>query len=210
MKNLINEIMETRKGFTDNTRPVGLEQECIIDTVDICKHLARYQVTNFTFEEYDENDELVEKEFKNVDDYLDYLVNMYGLKETGGDNSYNWLAPVTNHFNYYAYKDSCNDKVYVEFKVHLYGDVRANYTEPVLLEFDNIEEFYETISECNKNVEYIINYEKFNLDINVFSDEMDVYDYKGEYRTTVCGYSDDDILEELKEFFGEEEEAAGV
>ena len=208
MKNLINEIMETRKGFTDKTRTVGLDQECIIDTVDICKNLARYQVTDFTFEEYDENDELIEKDFENVDDYLDYLVNMYDLKEAGCDNSYNWLAPVTNHFNYYVYKDSCNDKVYVEFKVHLHGDVRANYTEPVLLEFDNMEEFYEVIYECNKNVKYIINGQELNLDINVFCDGIEVYDDEGNYKMTVNEFSDEDILEELKEFFGEEE--AGV
>ena len=204
MKNLIKEIMDSRKNFTEETRPVGLDEKCIIDTVDICEALARYQVTDFSVGEYDDNGEFVDHEFDNLDDYLDYLENMYGLSEAGSDNSYNWSAPVTNHFNFYAYKDTVQDKLFVEFKVHLFGDVRANYTKAVLLEFDSLDEFYSVIYGCSKTVRFLVNDCEFNAEIDAFSNGFEFYDEKGSYLLTVNECCDEDIIEELAKYTVEE------
>src|SRR5699024_5140470 len=62
-------------------------------------------------------------------------------------NTFNGSAPVTNHidFSVFEFQDGfMGDEVLVEMKTHLgYGDVRANYTEPILLKFDSMDDFTE-------------------------------------------------------------------
>ena len=115
-----------------------------IRIVDVLKELQPYEVTDL---EILTDDEEVD-EAESVDKYLDYLDALFGLKEVVVNNSYNWNAPVDNHFNYHIYEDQINNRYLVKFSVHRYGDVRANYTDSVLYSFDHIDDFFAVVSQA--------------------------------------------------------------
>ena len=87
---------------------------------------------------------------------------------------------------------------YVEFKVHRFGDVRGNYTETVVLQFDSDYEFLETLSECNKYSTIEIDGNNYSVDVNIFSDGFETFDDNGNYIATVYGYDADEITEEIR------------
>ena len=86
----------------------------------------------------------------------------------------------------------------MEFKVHRLGDVRGNYNETIVLQFDNDYEFLEILSECNKYNNVEIDGNNYNVNVNIFSDGFEVFDDGGNYITTVCGYDVDEITEEIR------------
>ena len=124
-----------------------------------------------------------------------------------GDNSYNWSAPINHDFDFKIYdnNNTACDVCYVEFKVHRFGDVRGNYTEAVVLQFDNDYEFLETLSECNIYINVEIDGNNYNVDVNIFSDGFEIFDDNGNYITTVYGYDADEITEEIRNAIGSEE-----
>jgi hypothetical protein len=89
-----------------------------------------------------------------VDEFIEYMEELGYLEEERGDNSYNWAGNVSNHFNIQPYKNIETGEYLVEFKVHLYGDVRGNYTDSVLLKFDNDYAFHEMLLEHDGYEEY--------------------------------------------------------
>ena len=149
-----------------------------INIIDVLEALEPYEITESI-------EELTEGGY--ISDVCDYK----------GDNSYNWMSPVNHHFNFNIYDNACG-VCYVEFKVQRFGDVRGNYTEAVVLQFDNEYEFLETLSECNKYNNVEIDGNNYNVDVNIFSDGFEVFDDGGNYITTVCGYDVDEITEEIK------------
>src|SRR5699024_12732373 len=88
---------------------------------------------------------------------------------------------------------------FVEMKVHRYVDVRGNYTETFLLEFDNDYTFLETISENSKLVTIEVDEENYDVMVNPFSDVIEVMDEYGTLITETCEtekkYSREDIKE---------------
>lgn len=125
-----------------------------------------------------------------------------------GDNSYNWMSSVNHDFNFNVYdnENTARGVCYIEFKVHRFGDVRGNYTETVVLQFDSDYEFLETLSECNKYSTIEIDGINYSVDVNIFSDTFEVYDDSGNYIATVCGYDADEITEEIRNAIVNKEE----
>lgn len=108
----------------------------------------------------------------NASESIEYMeCDLGDLTEISHNNSYNWNAPTSNHFDFRTLKDLNNNKIYVEFKVHRYGDVRCNYTETAILEFNYEGEFLETIGECYKN----LNIGDFICETNIFNEGIEVY-----------------------------------
>ena len=126
--------------------------EMYVDILDIMESLVDYE-QDLEIEEYDEETEEYEiKEVNTIDEYLNFIGEVYGLRELFSDNSYNWNGRVSNHFDFKAYKDETLGDVYIVFKVHRYGDVRCNYTKECLLKFNSYDQFLYTIEESNKFV----------------------------------------------------------
>ena len=48
-----------------------------------------------------------------------------------GDNTYNYSSNINNNIDYRIY--NINNEVYIKLKVHKYGDIRANYTDEIIL-----------------------------------------------------------------------------
>lgn len=180
MNTLITDIRDLRgKEVRIFGQPVTLSNkvnEFEIDIIEVMNKLSEFQVDLIT-EEYDEeNDEYNEIYCDSVDEYMDYMESLGYIDTTNykANNSYNWNSPVSNHFNYNIY-NHIDGGILVEFKVHRFGDVRSNYTDTVLLQFNNEYEFFDCITECNKNVTIEVNDQEYYIYINALNDAKEVY-----------------------------------
>ena len=146
-----------------------------ISTIDVLENLKPYEIDEFIGYDYEENEE-IEISF---DEYLE----LYEYEEIRSDNSYNWLAPLTNHINFRIYQSKMMDDIIVELRVHRYGDVRCNYTEECYLQFQNDYEFYETLSESRKNLVAIKDNKKYDIYIDIFNEcpEIEICNMDNEY-----------------------------
>ena len=184
----------------------GLEltaDDFTIDVLEVLENLKSYEVTNIPLftdnEEYKENENVIEIEKNNVENIISFLEDCYEYEETSCNNTYNWSSPVNRDFYFHVYESKENDTVYVTMAVHILGDVRCNYTNEFLLQFDYIEEFYEVLSYSNKYY-YIETSETgiHDVSVDIFSDGTTV---NGEWYDT----SNFSTIEELKEQLEAEE-----
>ena len=163
-----------------------------ISTIDVLENLKPYEVDDFIGYDF-------EQELEMEIDFEEYL-ELYEYEEIKSDNTYNWLAPLTNHINYRIYESKMMDDIIVELSVHRFGDVRCNYTEDCYLKFQNDCEFYEVLIESRKNLLVIKNDKQYNIYIDVLSDcpeievcdinDLDDYEY-------IYGGEAYELLEEL-------------
>lgn len=196
--------------------------ELTIDILDIIENLESYEVETIEMSKectccngtgmvytWDDDEECeLEEECEECDGFgtiyedieatkaIEILYDNRDLEELNHDNSYNWLAPVSNNFNLKTYKDINNDKIYVEFKVHRFGDVRSNYTDTAILEFDYDSEFLEAITEADK----FIDVDGFDCNVKVLSDTIEVNDPNGNYCFESSAYDIEELKEEIREY----------
>ena len=164
---------------TDNTT---------ISIIDILENLKPYELEYF--ESYNFEDDVYEE--VDVDEFLE--IEEY--EEIKNDNSYNWLAPISNHFNYRIYKSYSYEGIIVELSIHRFGDVRCNYTEEAYFKFNDEYEFYEVLVESNKYFTIEKNDKIYQIEINIFSDYPSIYIDEAE---EVEGYEALELLEKLLE-----------
>lgn len=171
IKSIINDIKEIHETpvyyFCSYHELKAIEtDDFTINIIDVLEALKPYEITESI-------EELTERGY--IYDDCDYK----------GDNSYNWLSPINHHFNFNIYNNdnTACDVCYVEFSVHRYGDVRGNYTESVVLQFNNDYEFLEILSECNKYNTIEIDGTNYNIGVNIFSDGFEVW---GDIRVKEC------------------------
>lgn len=150
IKEVINTIKEARnysRPWTINEDGTINENALIIDILPILEELKEY--------------EDLEIDSKLTDElYVDY---------EKADNTYNWGSPLSNDLEIRWGK--INDEDYVLFAVHLYGDVRCNYTDYVALKM-YIDDFLQLdcwILCVNIN-------DRYTADLNAWSDSYNVYD----------------------------------
>ena len=174
--------------------------EMYVDILDIMESLVDYE-QDLEVEEYDEETEEYEvKEVDTIDEYLDFIGDVYGLRELFSDNSYNWNGRVSNHFDFKAYRCEELGCKYVVFKVHRYGDVRSNYTKECLLRFDYYDGFFDTIEEISKFITVEVNGKKYELHVGAMYDGYDVTDLEtGEYVGYACETDKESIIKEIRE-----------
>lgn len=172
-----------------------------IDTINILEAMEEFEIDSYDFTCWTEDENGNESEIdifegcETAEQILDVLEEYGYIEDTyfAADNSYNWSAPVSNDFDFKLYRDSVSGGVFVEFMVHRFGDVRCNYTDSVIYHFDSVDEFYETLSNCNKCVP-VGDYE---VDVNIFSDGFEIYGKVGNYICTAYG-DYDDVIEAIK------------
>ena len=163
-----------------------------ISTIDVLENLKPYEVDDFIGYDF-------EKELEIEIDFDEYL-ELYEYEEIKSDNTYNWLAPLTNHINYRIYESKVMDDILVELRVHRFGDVRCNYTEECYLKFQNDFEFYEVLIESRKNLVTIKDDKRYDIYIDVLSEcpEIEIYDIDNEYEyKSVYGGEAYELFEEL-------------
>ena len=209
MKNMMEE-MEALKGAKVSIfgQPVTLPEDTdktTIDIIDILKNLEEYEVTElygYRYNNETEEDEEIDalKDCANSDDIISVLVE-YGYISDDcnykGDNSYNWSGNVSHDFDIKIYKNAFDGGVFVEFKVHRFGDVRCNYTESVILRFDNEYTFWECIGECDRYESIEVDGITYDYTVSALNDTYEVTDEAGNYICEAYG-EDKYIIEAIK------------
>ena len=202
----INELMQlkgaTVKYWGEAVTLPNTVSDLEIDTINILKDMEEYELDWYDFRYYTEDEDGNEIEVdifegcETAEQILDVLEEYGYIEDTyfAADNSYNWSAPVSNDFDFKAYRDFLSDGVFVDFMVHRFGDVRGNYTDSVIYRFDSVDEFYELLLNCNKYVQ-IGNYD---VCVDIFNDGFEVFDEAGNYICTAYG-DYDDVVEAIKD-----------
>ena len=104
------------------------------------------------------------------------LINMDNIdwRKTRHDNTYNVSANISNDIDYKAIEKE--DYCLFLVKIHLYGDIRINYSDYFVLKMDDFESFFELDSWIQLKV---LN-ERYCADINLLSETYPVYDYENQ------------------------------
>lgn len=198
---LINEVKEMEK----NIYKKGVT--FLIKTSDILENLKQYELLDYiTYELNQDTEEYEEIYLEDKEEYLNYLID-YGfidINKSKSDNTYNWNANITNDIDFTIYCNELNNNILVELKAHLNGDIRGNYTDSILLHFDNEEQFFDVMQE-NYIIDIVeVDGIEFNLFTSFFNEEITInktdndniefYVYEYEYQY---------IIEEIKNYLKE-------
>ena len=185
-QDMMKDIKELRgKEVSIFGQPTQLDNEVNELLVDIVEIVEK-------FEEYESDLSI---------DQLDEFHEMGMLKEFQTGNSYNWAGNVSNNFNYYIYEYVETGKILVDFKVHRYGDVRGNYTNSVVLEFDDEYEFLEILSsEGRKTVHLNIDDTEYMAEVSATHDMIEIDNDEGDYITELYACDIEELETELKNF----------
>lgn len=152
--------------------------DLVIDVVEVFENLKEYEITEYEYYNPD-TEEYEDIEFNDCDEFISYMDDTYGIEEVSSDNSYNWSSPISNNFYIHQYYNRELDYYYYIIAIHMYGDVRGNYTNEFVLKFDNDYEFLELLNECNKY--YTLQDKDENelyFDLGIFDEGLT---YEGEY-----------------------------
>ena len=116
-----------------------------------------------------------------------------------GDNTYNWGANISNDLNFNFGKGPDMEDYFV-IMVHLSGDIRGGYSDYFVLQCT-----WEDIYGCDSIYQSIQINDRYAADVNLFSEEYNVYDYeKGEDVGEFYTLEVDDLLKELEELDSQE------
>ena len=206
-KSLLNLVMDDLKELRGKTvrvfgQPTELfdtieEHDGIIDILDVLNYIKGDEFTSIEEDIYLDNEYIGTNttEFTDIEVFYNWL-EQYEYKEIKRDNSYNWGSPLSNDIDFTIYHNITLDEYYVTMDVHRYGDVRGNYTEEFILKYDHEDDFYVSLSDCNKYWSYtdgdgVIWY----CDIDVFSDTFYIsvensFNYGDDYTSDIETYED--------------------
>ena len=151
------------------------ENDGIVDILEVLYNIEDDEFTSIEEDIYDEDGYYLDTntiEFTEVDVFYNWL-DQYEYKEVKCDNSYNWGSPLSNDIDFTIYHNITLNEYYVTMKIHMYGDVRGNYTNEFILKYNHEYDFYESLRDCNKYWSYtdedgVIWY----CDINIFNDSF--------------------------------------
>lgn len=114
-------------------------------------------------------EELKEYEIDITDEEIEEFIND---KETKGDNTYNWVANISN--NLLIYSQEYDDEITLVIAVHLRGDIRGGYSDYFAVKMRGFYEFYE--------LESMLQHKQITdtlvADINLMDEGYGVYDYE--------------------------------
>ena len=223
-KSLLNLVMDDLKELRGKTvrvfgQPTDLfdtieEHDGIIDILDVLNYIKEYEFTSIEEDIYLDDDYIGTDttEFTDIEVFYNWL-EQYEYKEVKCDNSYNWGSPLSNDIDFTIYHNITLDEYYVTMKIHRYGDVRGNYTEEFILKYDSEDDFYSSLSDCNKYWSYtdddgVIWY----CDIDIFRDSFYIsvensFNYGDDYTCDIETYEDfiKYVNTRIREFKGIEE-----
>lgn len=207
----IIEILESFKGYEADT-VINAQYEVVYMAdsedyaiVDSSETIVGDNIIEGGFEDEEEAEErmyeLQERDASPVSagEFLDYLEELGYIEEKRADNSYNWSANVSNDYNFRIYESTTDDKFYVEFKVHLFGDVRANYTDSVVLEFEDDYTFFEALHEADGYEEY----KGYGIRFSATHEAYEIWNLETDHSTD-DKYAWEDVIEHIDELAAEE------
>ena len=177
----IREYLKARNDKWWNEERTDLDLKYYVPTDIICECLADFEV-GIPKDIYDK--------VLGGDDSYKYWNNSYTnyleghcIETFGGDNTYNHNGRPQNDISWQTFK-MADDKYIVVMSFHIAGDIRTNYTDEIVLEFEYDTQFLEVLDDISR--EYDLCFE-LEVDNKVYAitplilDEcVEVYDIERE------------------------------
>ena len=183
----IKEEMQAINEHWFGVERTDIDLKYLIGTNEIIDFLKQYEIPSF-------DDESI----------FDYYENHY--EEVCGDNTYNHLMLVQNDFNWTTFKVA-DDEYHTLVMFHRGGDIRGNYTDYMVLKFDNVDGFSEALYVDMTDDDTICRW--FDLEVQgeifhlcpQFDECLRVeYELDGDYIEIyrIWGNNDEEVIEQLK------------
>lgn len=154
LENVIEQVKNARNG--ENRPWIFNNDGKIADNIMCCEVL-------------DVLEELKEYE---IDVSNEWIENFKSNPKVKSGNTYNWNGNISNDLNM-NYMTNDNGEEIMLIMVHLFGDIRAGYSDYFAVKFDNEYQFYEM--ESTRQSKYVNDH--MVADLTIFSEIYDVYDY---------------------------------
>ena len=136
------------------------------------------------------------------DELMEYYDNNY--KKVYSGNTYNCNYRVQNDFCFHEY--DVDDGFVVLIAFHISGDIRANYTEFIVVKVDYKEEIFELLlNNCMSNFDFEVDGVKYDVGVLMY-EELSLYDYESEDYYMVVAYDDEELISEIRKTRKEIEE----
>lgn len=195
----IKEFLHEKNEHWWKEERTDLDLKYYIPTDVICEGLANYE-RGLTEEEYNiiyKEDRESNSLFGNYNEY-DYFKSLEGVKYLGGDNTYNHSGNVQNDFQWNTFK--LNNNCYIVLLAfHIAGDIRGNYTDYIVLEFDykiGFEEYIggEICYEYGLTFDLDVFGKTFTITPMAFDEHQEVYDREEDDNIYgIWGNNDEDV-----------------
>lgn len=141
-----------------------------IDVLKLMENLEKYEVgmKPVFFEHYDNNCDFVPFYIE------DFVKEKFGyMRLMREDNTFNQNIRISNHIDFAIYQNKETQHVVFAMKVHLHGDVRANYS-PYMLFAMSEEEFFEIWNNTYEEENYECGHLKINVRVGLNSEDIEV------------------------------------
>jgi|694.fasta_scaffold145487_2 hypothetical protein len=115
-------------------------------------------------------------------------------------NSYNWSGNIDHDMQWYVIE--VNERKYMILSFHRYGDVRVNYTNEVVLSYDDIDadDFYNAIIESDKHDTLEVDGVAYNFQVSALNEGVEVFaDGGNSFTIYPDGLTLEDIAKAIKE-----------
>jgi hypothetical protein len=183
---MINEVIKDLKTVDESSKAVYKTYDYIVKAVDILEALKPLEVNDY-------KREAVLKAFEDGDrDYIEAF------------NSYNWNANIDHHMQWYVVE--VNKRKFMILSFHRYGDVRVNYTNQVVLNYDDIDrdDFHNAIIESDKSDSVEVDGKTYNFYVSALQDYVTVYGQESnDFEVCPDGLTLEDITKAIKEKAGQ-------
>lgn len=172
------------------------KNDFLIDTIDILKELVYYETTLEYWEDYANSVNQKNTYFNNSNDVINFLDrnNLLTESEICEYDSFCHNAPLSNHFRTNTYKLNSGEYL-IELKVYKYGSITSNYTEPILLKFENLDNYYDIINNISKSSTISVNNNIYTVNFDIFNYAEIIDNNKQEIYTTNSFNNHEKLLE---------------
>lgn len=158
---MINEVIKDLKAVDESSNAVYKTYDYIVKAVDVLEALKPLEVNDY-------KREAVLKAFEDSDgDYVEAY------------NSYNWSGNIDHHMQWYVVK--VHNRNYMILSFHRFGDVRCNYTDQVVLNYDDLdrEDFDEVLYNSYKDGNIEVDGKAYTFEVSCMQDNVRVIDKDG-------------------------------
>lgn len=136
------------------------------------------------------------------DSFANYMEG-HCVESFGGDNTYNHCGRPQNDINWETFKLN-DDRFWVVLAFHIGGDIRGNYTNEIVLEFEYDTQFLEVLDEITS--EYSLYFDLkvdnkiYELAPHILDECLEVYDrITDDYIYHIFGIDDEEVTEQIRE-----------
>ena len=136
------------------------------------------------------------------DSFTNYMEG-HCVESFGGDNTYNHCGRPQNDFTWETFKLN-DDRYWVVLAFHIGGDIRGNYTDEIVLEFEYDTQFLEVLNEITSEYSLYFDLEvdnkTYELAPYVLDECLEVYDrITDDYIYHIFGINDEEVTEQIRE-----------